>query len=376
MKRLLILPLLLLTQCKKDEQAGGAPPAMPIQVAHPILQEIALTETYTGRFTPIEEVALQARVSGYLESVHFVEGQKVKKGDLMFKIDSRVFDAAAAITEASVKQAEARLSLAKSSLDRSTNLVEKGAVSKEEFDTRTSELAQAEADLFSAQAGLRSAKLDQEFAEIHAPISGVAGNFNVTVGNFISGGTAGGTQLTTIVPHHPIHCTFEVDERRVLQFTRLFFEDKTNGRNGEGPEVEIAVSDSDSFDFKGKIDFSENQLDRSTATLQMRALVQNEDEFLTPGLFAQVRVPVGQPSDKLLIKDAALGFDQDKRFAWVLKEDNTVEKRYLQTGQLSGDLRIITDGLTKEDQVAVSGIQLLRPQVPVAPTTVPMVPEK
>ncbi len=163
---------------------------MPVSVAHPVLKTIALTETYTGRFTPIEEVDLQARVSGYLESAHFTEGQKIEKGDLMFRIDPRIFDAALSRAEAGQKQAVARLGLAESNFATSQKLVKQSAVSREEFNTRESELAGANADLLAAEATLRTAKLDREFADVHAPITGIAGRFNVTVGNFVSGGTA------------------------------------------------------------------------------------------------------------------------------------------------------------------------------------------
>jgi RND family efflux transporter MFP subunit len=373
MKRLLIpFALLFLTQCESDKKADGPPPPMPVNVASPELKTIALKEIYTGRFTPVEEVVLQSRVSGYLESVHFTEGQKIKKGELMFRIDPRIFDASQARAEAVQKQAAAKLALAKSSLTRANKLIKQNAISQEEFDTRQSELAQAEADLLVADAGLRTARLDREFADIHAPISGIAGRFNLTVGNFISGGNANATLLTTIVPHDPIHCHFEVDERRVLQFTRMFLHGETDGRKGKPSEVEIAVSDHDQFEFKGVIDFTENQLDPDTATLQIRALVKNENELLTPGLFARVRVPVGAREERLLVRDAALGFDQDKRVAWVLKKDNTVERRFVEVGTLDGEMRVITSGLSPDEKIAVSGIQLLRPDAPVAPIVVPM----
>lgn len=362
-----LLTALLLTQCKSKQDAAGAPPPMPVEVASPEKKTIALRETYTGRFSPVEEVKLQARVSGYLESVHFKEGQKINKGDLMFRIDPRVFDAAQTRAEAVQKQAIAKLDLAKSTLKRAENLVSQNAISKEEFDTRSSELAQAEADLLVAEADLRSAKLEREFADIHAPISGIAGSFNVTVGNFINGGGASSTPLTTIVPHHPIYCTFEVDERRVLQMTRMFINGESNGRGSNSTPVEIALSDRDEFEFKGVINFTENQLDSNTATLQMRALVENENELLTPGLFARVRVPVGSPEERLLVSDAALGFDQDKRFAWVLTSNNMVERRFVETGALDGDMRVITSGLNEDDKIAISGIQLLRPDMPIQP---------
>ena len=376
MRYLIPIALLALTQCKSDKQAaGGAPPAMPVQIAKPVLKTVALTEIYTGRFTPVEEVDLQARVSGYLESVHFTEGQKVKKGDLMFRIDPRVFDASLARAEAMQKQAVARRALAESNYKTAEKLVGQNAVSREEFNTRESELAQAEADLLAAEANLRSAKLDREFADVQAPISGIAGSFNVTVGNFISGGSASGTLLTTIVPHHPIHCDFEVDERRVLQFSRLFSDGKSGGREGKQSEVEIAVSDRDEFAFKGRIDFSGNQLDAGTATLRIRAKVENEDEFLTPGLFARVRIPIGEPEERVLVRDEALGFDQDKRFAWIVKEGGAIERRFVETGELAEGMRIVTSGIGAEEMIAVSGIQLLQPGAMVAPNTVPMEPQ-
>lgn len=366
----------LLVACGGSEQAGGPPPGdFPVQVAQPMVKQITLTDIYTGRFVPVEEVELRARVSGYLESVHFDDGQKVEKGDLMFQIDPRPFDAMVASAEAGVKQAEARLQLAEANRDRVKTLAETGAVSEEEADIRSSEVTQAQADLLAAQAQLTAASLDREFADVKAPISGIADRFEVTPGNFINGGTLGATMLTTIVPHDPIHCVFEVDERTILEFTRMYFDDLAPGREGEPIEAEISVSDSDEFEFSGKIDFSENQLDPETATVQLRVLVENDNEFLTPGLFAKVRLTVGQPFDATLVRDSALGFDQSKRFAWVLQEDGTVSRIYVEVGRLDGEFRIVESGLEAEDTIVVSGIQLLQDGMPVAPTEVPMDPQ-
>ena len=356
-----------------NPESGKEQGAFPVQVANPVEREVALTETYTGRFVAVEEVELRARVSGYIKSVHFEEGQKVKKGDLMFQIDPRPFDAEVKAAEARVKQAEARVQLAESNLKRVQTLVESGGVSKEEADIRASEFEQAKADKLAADADLEMAELDREFADVKAPINGIAGKFEVTPGNFISGGTPSADLLATIVPHDPIHCYFEVDERRVLEFTRRFFEGDAPGREGERPIVEIAVSDNEEFEFSGPIDFSENQLDESTATMQLRALVENDSEFLTPGLFARVRVPMGKPFNAILVRDSALGFDQSKRFAWVLQSDNTVQRKYVEVGSLEGSMRVIEGGLTSGDSIVVSGIQLLRDGMAVAPTQTSMV---
>ncbi len=369
----LALALAALVGCGRENPPSPSP--MPVSVANPVERNVELTETYTGRLVAVEEVDLRARVSGYVESVHFTEGQKVEKGQLMFQIDPRPFDAALSAANAKVEQAEARRNLARSNLARAEDLVKDNAISREEADIRKSEFEQAEADLLAAQAGVKTAELDREFANVEAPISGIAGRFLVTPGNFITGGLPNSTMLTTIVPHNPIHCYFEVDERQVLKFTRMFFEGKTGGRAGERPTVAIAVSDSDEFEFKGTLDFTENQLDESTATSQLRALVKNENEFLTPGLFARVRIKVGEPFQAILVRDSALGFDQSKRFAWILQDDGTVKRRFVDTGPLEGSLRIVRSGLSTEDQVVVSRIQLLRDGVPVSPTKVGMAAE-
>jgi multidrug efflux system membrane fusion protein len=351
------------------EEVGGG--AMPVAVAAPVRETVALTDVFTGRFEAVERVDLRARVSGYLESVEFKEGQEVVEGDLMFLIDPRPFDAALARAQATVKQAEAQRELAESTLRRS-QAAAANAVSIHELAVRESELAQAEADVSVAEAAETIAALDQEFAKIKAPITGIASRYMVTPGNFITGGNASATLLTTIVPHDPIYCSFEVDERRVLRFTRLFFEGKSPGRDGERGTVEIAVTDSDEFEFEGTINFSENELDEKTATMRIRAKVENPDSFLTPGLFGRVRVPSGPPEEVTLVRDSALGFDQAKRFAWVLVEGDVVERRFVEVGRLQGMMRIVTSGLGPEDRIAVSGIQLLRQGMPVAPTEVPM----
>ncbi|MEM7600043.1 MAG: efflux RND transporter periplasmic adaptor subunit [Verrucomicrobiota bacterium] len=369
------LPLstILLAACGGGEQAGGPPPGdFPVQIAHPIVKSVTLTEVYTGRFVPCEEVELRARVSGYLESVHFEEGQKVKKGDLMFQIDPRPFDAMVDAASAEVKQAEARLELAEANMRRVASLADTGAISEEETDIRGSEVTQAQADLLAANAQLAAVSLDREFADVEAPISGIADRFEVTPGNFITGGGIGATMLTTIVPHDPIHCVFEVDERTILEFTRMYFDNLAPGRSGEPLEAEVAVSDSEEYEFSGTIDFSENQLDAETATAQLRVLVENDDEFLTPGLFAKVRLTAGKPFDATLVRDSALGFDQSMRFAWVLQEDGSVKRSFVEVGRLDGEFRIITSGLEQGAKIVVSGIQLLQDGMKVAPTEVPM----
>lgn len=369
MKFFFLLPLCcVLASCGgKDDAAGDPPPPIPVQVAAPVVEEVALTRIFTGRFVATERVEVRARVSGYLESVSFAEGQRIEKGETMFQIDSRLFDADVARAQAALEQAEAALKLAEQNSTRAEGLIKRNAISREEVDIRLAESQSAAADLAAAKAGLQTAQLNRSYADIEAPITGIAGSYRVTPGNYVSGGNPTSAVLTTIVPHSPIYCEFEVDERQVLQFTRMYFKGKTRGRSGDGPMVQIGLSDTDTFDFEGQLDFGDNELEASTATLRMRATVENENEFLTPGLFARVKLPIGDPSEKMLVRDSALGFDQARRFCWVLKKDATLEKRYVETGELIGALRIIESGLEAQEKVAISGIQLLRPGVPVQP---------
>ena len=362
------------SSCNKDQgetkagpPGGGGP--LPLQVAHPIKEKVALQRIFTGRFVPIERVELRARVSGYLEEVGYQEGKMIEKGDLMVRIDPQIFNANVALAEARLAQTETAARLAEQNSQRADDLIEKRAISREEADVRRSELSRAKADVQAAEAQLQIAQLNRSYADISAPISGIVGEALITEGNYVTGGGPTAPVLTTIIPQSPIYCEFDVDERQVLQFTRLYFQGKSDGRGGEQPEVEIAVSDSDDFAFKGKLTFGDNELDRQTATLKLRATVANEDQFLTPGLFGRVRVTVGEPTEEILVKEKALGFDQSKRFAWVLQPDNGLKKTYVEIGELHGQLRVVKSGLTVDDQIAISKIQLIRPGIKVAPQT-------
>ncbi|MGJ8657359.1 MAG: efflux RND transporter periplasmic adaptor subunit [Akkermansiaceae bacterium] len=372
------LAAISLSSCSEKEQQAQQQPQgpMPVTVAAPIKKSIKLTETYTGRFEAKEQVEIRSRVSGYIDKIHFQEGQEIKEGQPMFSIDPSLFDAEIAIAKARIAQIETSIKLAKSSLTRATSLVAKNAISREELDVRQAEYDQAVSNLKSAQAQLDQSQLNRDYADINAPISGIAGRRLVTRGNYISGGNAGAQVLTSIVAQDPIFCYFEVDERQVLDFTRLFLNGKSEGRDGKRQKVKIAVSDSDEYEFEGEIDFANNTLDEGTATLQLRALVENKNKFLTPGLFARVQIPVGEKQQFILVKESALGFDQDKRFAWVLQPDNTLKKTYVEVGKQLTDLRVVKSGITTEDKIAVGRIQFIRPQTPMSPIDVPMVEEK
>ncbi|MDQ8195433.1 efflux RND transporter periplasmic adaptor subunit [Coraliomargarita sp. SDUM461004] len=360
--------LATLVGCDNKAASPASPAAnaaLPVPVANPTQQHIAEYADYTGRLEAVEIVDVRPRVSGYIESIHFTEGQKVKAGDLLYVIDARPFQAQVNRLQAQVNQAEAARSLAKANLKRAEKLIEVNAISQEEADIRNSEALQAEADVAAAIASLEAAHLDLEFTQVIAPIDGIADRREVTVGNLV---VASETELTTIVPHSPIYAYYEVDERAFLRSLRRYFNGETGGRHSDAQiPAWLGLDDEEGYPHQGIINFSSNQLNPNTATLTVRALFQNEDEFLTPGLFARIRVATTEKADRILIPDTAIGTDQTIKYVWALKDDNSVERRTLELGPTHEGLRIVRSGLSTEDRIIVSGIQFIRPGMTVDP---------
>lgn len=358
--------LVVLVGCDKNTDAPAAANApLPVPVAHPTVQNIAEYADYTGRLEAVEIVDVRPRVSGYVESIHFTEGQKVKAGDLLYVIDPRPFQAQVNRLKAQVNQAEAALLLANANLKRAEKLIEVNAISQEEADIRSSEALQAEADVAAAIASLEAAHLDLEFTQVIAPIDGIADRREVTVGNLV---VASVTELTTIVPHSPIYAYYEVDERAFLRSVRRYFNGESAGRGSEAQiPAWLGLDDETGYPHEGVINFTSNQLNPNTATLTVRALFENEDEFLTPGLFARIRVATTDKSDRILIPDTAIGTDQTIKYVWALNADNSVERRTLELGPTHEGLRIVRSGLSTEDRIIVSGIQFIRPGMTVDP---------
>jgi len=356
----------IVSGCSEQEASAPAPqPALPVTVATPLEQTITEYAEFTGRLEAVEMVDVKPRVSGYIQSIHFEEGQKVKKGDLLFVIDQRPFQAQVNRRKAQVSQADAALSLAKANLKRSKKLITSQAISQEEADIRNSEALQAEADLAAANAELEAVALDLSFTKVTAPIDGIADRHFVTEGNLVTGDQ---TSLTTLVPHHPIYAYYEVDERSFLRGVRQHFEGEQPGR---GSDVQIpaylGLDDEEGYPHKGVIDFASNQLDPNTATMTIRARFQNENEFLTPGLFARIRVPASKEKESILIPDTAIGSDQTIKYVWVVAADNTPERRHLELGPKHDGYRIVRSGLSTEDRIVIKGIQFIRPGITLAP---------
>jgi RND family efflux transporter MFP subunit len=336
-----------------------------VEVARPLVEESTDWDEYTGRLAAVASVAVRARVSGYLESVHFRDGALVEAGELLFVIDPRPYQATLDETRAQVTRARVQLELASNDLERAQRLFRSRAVSEEELDARTQQKRQAGASLEAAQAAVYAAELDLEFTRVRAPIAGRIGRKLVTEGNVVSGGSADSTLLTTIVSIDPIHVYFTADEKAYLAYQRLAKEGgRPSSRDAPNP-VRVQVAGEAGFPHAGQMDFVDNTVDQSTGTMQGRAIMPNPDGLLTPGLFARVQLKGRGPYDALMVPDGAIGADQATRYVYVVGDDGKVARRDVELGRVIGRLRIIQGGLGREERVIVSGLQRIRPGVAV-----------
>jgi RND family efflux transporter MFP subunit len=357
--------LALQTACQPAQAPSPAPPK--VTVSRPVVQEIIEWDEYTGRLEATENVEVRARVSGYLQSIHFKDGAIVKKGDLLFVIDPRPYQAEVDRVRAELQLAQARLELAKSDYARAQKLLQFRAMSQEEADTRAATERQAQESVAAGQAAVKAAGLNVEFTRVTAPITGRISRRLVTEGNLINGGTAQSTLLTTIVSMDPIYVYFEADERSYLKHVRLSQNGKgPNSRQGRNP-VYLALADEKGFPRNGYIDFIDNRLDPKTGTMTGRAVFTNSDLALAPGLFGRIRIPGSTPYDAVLVPDEAIGSDQAQKFVFVMNGDNTVEQRTVQLGPLVHGFRVVSQGLKPDDWLIVSGLQRARSGLQVTP---------
>ncbi len=355
--------------------APPPPPPPLVTVAHPIEQTVVEWDEYTGRLSAIEAVDVRARVSGYLQSIHFQDGSTVKQGDLLFVIDPRPYEAVLTRARAELTLAEARLELARKDLVRAEFLVKSRAISQEEADTRTATVRQSEASSAAARAAVDAAALDVEFTRVTAPIGGRVSRHLVTEGNLVIGGGSGtATLLTSIVSLEPIYCYFEVDEQAYLKYSRLNLSgQRASSREVQNP-VEVGTADESDFPHRGWMDFVDNVLDPATGTLQGRAILPNADRLLSPGQFVRLRLAGTGKYEAILVPDEAIGTDQAQRFVWVIDEENKAQYRKITTGPLYEGRRIVREGLSVQDRIVVAGLQRVRPGIVVAPEHKPMAP--
>jgi len=355
---------LLATGCGKDASKTAPPPAV-VTVVQPISREIVEWDDYIGRLEAPETVEIRARVSGYLDKVHFKEGKEVKKGDLLFTIDPRPYQAEYDHADAEYERAVSQTDLAKNDFERAKRLIATKAISEEDYDTKSKTYTAAQAAAKSAKAALESAKLNLEFTQIHAPINGRISRAVVTEGNLISSGVggSGATLLTTIVSLDPLYLYGDADERSILKYLRLRREGKRVSARDEEIPAEMGLADEPGFPHSGYIDFVDNRVDPNTGTMRARGVFSNADHSLSPGFFARIRIPGSGKYPALLIPDRALGSDQAQKFVYVVNVEKKVEFRPVQIGPMIDGLRVVRSGLKAEEQIIIEGLLRVRPGV-------------
>jgi RND family efflux transporter MFP subunit len=343
-----------------------APPA--VVVASPLVMRMTEWDEYTGRFEATDRVEVRARVNGYLDSIHFRDGVIVNRGDLLFVIDPRPYEAALEGARADVVRAQTRVDLTTTDFTRGDALFAIRGISQEEFDSRAQAKKEADAALIVARAAERVAALNVEFTRVRAPIGGrISENF-VSVGNVVSGGQAGSTLLTTIVAVDPIQFVFDASEADYLRYNRLSLSgQRKSSRNTPNP-VRIRLLDEPTFAHVGTMDFVDNRLDPATGTIRGRALVPNPGGFLTPGQFGRLQLLGSGEFEALLVPDSAILSDQSRRFVWAVGKDDLAEQRVIEPGNLERGLRIVRTGLQRDDRIVITGMQRVRPGARVTPT--------
>lgn len=378
------------------------PPPAEVFVGHPLQIPIVEWDELMGRLEAVDSVEVRSRVSGYLQSVHFDEGQMVKEGDLLFIVDPRPFEADVALAralvseagakvkqaraqlaaaEAGKRSAQARKGLAGKQVGRTQRLVATGGLPVADQDTREAEVAQAEAavdeagaqidssraalaaaeaGVLSAESRLAIAELNLKYTRVEAPLTGRISRRQVSEGNLIVGGGAGATLLTVIVAIDPIYCVCDVDEKTFLKYERLAREGTRQSSRGAKNPILLALADETGMPHRGHMDFIENRLDQGTGTLRGRAILRNPHGTLTPGLFARVRLPGSGRYPAILVPDTCVGTDQSEKFVLVLGADDTVRRQVVQLGAVSHGLRIVKAGLKPTDSVVLRGLQRVR----------------
>lgn len=359
---------LLVAACGDSGNKQAAPPPPAVTVANPVKQKINEFDEYVGRFVAVDSVEVRARVSGYLEKVHFTDGQNVKEGDLLFTIDRRPFQNSLDQARATLAQAKANLAYAEADLIRGQQLVRDKTITEQTFEQRQQAKRTAEASVQANEAMVRQAELDLQFTELRAPVAGRIGDRRISPGNLITGGLAGGTSLlATIVSGDPIRFEFTFDEGSFLRYERIARNGGDIASRGTGVPVSLKLIDENEFGHFGRMDFIDNVIERSTGTIRGRAVFRNLDGVFTPGMFARVQMPASPPYESLLVPDVAIGTEQVRKFVYVVGPDNTVSQKFLVLGQLSDNLRVVKEGLLPDDRVIVNGMVRAKPGAKVTP---------
>jgi RND family efflux transporter MFP subunit len=361
------------TACAKGDPPPPPPPQ--VTVARVIQREVADWDEFTGRLQAVDAVEVRPRVSGYIQRVTFREGKEVKRGDVLFVIDPRPYQAELDRATAQLEEARTRAQLAQREVQRAQTLIARQAISREELDARTSAQAEAEAAVRAAAAAVESARLNLDWTQVRAPINGRVGRAEVTEGNLVQSSPPAATMLTTIVSVDPVYVYFDSDEQTYLKYTDPARRGNAQSWRDIRHPVYLGLANEDGFPHKGYVDFVDNRIDPTTGTIRTRAVFSNADRIFTPGLFARVKLIGSQRANVALVRDAAVGTNQDRKFVLVLKPDSTVDYRPVQLGRVVDGLRIVREGLAPGELIVVNGLQRVRPGMKVTASVTAMVPD-
>jgi multidrug efflux system membrane fusion protein len=361
---MVLAALAALAGCSKPQAQPAPPPAPPVSVAPALERAVINTDEFPGRIEAVESVEVRARVSGYLDAVQFKPGAMVKKGQVLFVIDQRPYQAELARAEAMLNNTRAQLDLARTEHKRHELLLAEQATSKREFDDAQGKVRQLEAQVKAVEASADIARLNLTYTRVISPIDGRVGKAEITVGNVVQADGPNSRTLTTVVSANPIYAAFEADEATYLKYI-------SGARNGQS--VSVALADEEGFPHEAKLEFVDNRIDPQNGTVRMRALIDNRDGRFTPGLFARVRLgDSGAPRKAVLVADRAIGTDQNKRYVLVLDAENKAQYRQVRIGRLIEGLRVVETGLDAGELIVVNGLQRVRPGAPVTPQAVAM----
>ncbi|WP_426194857.1 efflux RND transporter periplasmic adaptor subunit [Massilia sp. DWR3-1-1] len=358
---------LVLSGCGPDQPAQAAAPAAaggpPVTAALVLERPVNETQEFSGRLEAVERVDIRARASGFITAVHFEPGSLVKKGDVLFTIDARPFQAEANRAEASAVSARAKADLARLELTRAERLLADKAIAQREVDEKGASLKELDANVRAAQAQLEAARLNLAYTRVTSPIAGRVSKAEITTGNLVDGSAI----LTSVVSNKDIYASFDGDEETYLRVARV-------AQKGAPVVVKIGLANEEGFPHQGKLQFVDNRLDAATGSVRMRASFANSDNTLVPGLFARVQLS-GDPAAKktaTMIADRAIGTDQNRKFVFVVKADNTAEYRPVTLGPMVDGLRVVRDGVKPGEKIVVNGLQRVRPGAPITAQLVPM----
>ena len=357
--------------CGSNEYTAPPPPA--VTTRHPVVRDVTRYVEYTGTAEAIESVEVRARVTGFLQSMHFEPGDRVEKGELLFVIDPEPFEIELAAAQATLTANTAEFDLAQTEYDRARLMYEEKAISELNLIKAGAKRDQAKAAVQSAKTRIHAAELDIEWAHVKAPITGRVGRHRIDVGNLV--GAEGATLLTNMIRYSPIYVYFHMSELDLLALQRMSRKqrEEQGARYDDREEtvVQVGQADDEGYPHEGVVDFTALQVDPGTGTFEIRGVLPNEgalDEIVVPGTFLRVRVPIGEQKDALLVTERALGSDQSGRFVLVVNDEGVVEQRVVEVGPIIDHLRLIEKGLGPGDQVIVNGLQRARPGAPVTAT--------